>query len=281
MNLSGLLIAGALLLGQLSPTKPEMSEETLQVMAFCAQEVAGDVGKQDEQLKPYKGILEALAPLNKFDVIKTSTLPALHGEITTVSINALYWAEVQVSAPDEQGALPMVVRIMYDDGSGPIAAINAQGSAQPNRAFTFRGMELGGGELVVVLSFPKEGEQGEGSDSSGEENSQEQEQQEQGADQSQQEEQDSSASEQDESKDEEEAPMLNQQEETEAQEGDEEGASEEEMQDGSSSTLDEGEPKDDQTIEAILESLEEEDTKEQENAHHRRSQVKFKSKGWW
>ena len=281
MKLSGLIMAGALLLGQLSPTKPEMAEETLHVMAFSAQEVAGYTDKPDKQLKSYKAILEALEPLNKFDVIKTDILPAIHGEVTTVPINALYWAEVTVQNVDEQDLISAEVRIMYDGGNGPIIALRNTVQAQPNRAFTFRGMELGGGELVVVLSFPKEGEQGEGSDSSGEENSQEQEEQEQGTDQSQQEQQDSSASEQDESKDEEEAPMLNQQEETEEQAGDEEEASEEEMQDGSSSTLEEGEPKDDQTIEAILESLEEEDTKEQENAHHRRSQVKFKSKGWW
>ncbi len=45
-----------------------------------------------------------------------------------------------------------------------------------------QGESLGAGELVVVLSFQKEGDEGEGSDSSGEDSQQEQEQQEQNKD---------------------------------------------------------------------------------------------------
>lgn len=278
MKLSSIAMAAALLLGQLSPSKPDMGQETLQVLAFTAQEVAGASGLLDEQLKPYKQLLDALAPSNTFQVIKSGTQPAIHGEVTTVSINALYWAEVKVSAPDEQGGIPMQVRIMYDDGSGPIEAINAQGTAQPNRAFTFRGMQLGAAELIVVLSFPQE-QDGEGSDSDGEDSQQNQQNQDQ-QDQSQQEQQSDSESEQGESEqEEEEAPKLNQEDEQESQEAGEE--EQEQMESEANQEDSEAEPKDDQTIEAILESLEEMDKEEQKNAHHRRSQVKFKSKGWW
>jgi len=212
----------------------------------------------DEKLKPVAAALETL-PFTTYESISISENPLPWGQETLFPINALYAMHVTALAPESDGAIALRTRVEMLQGETFVNAIKADAHAVPNQALLFRGMPLGEDELVLVLlvSTPSN-QQNEGGPS----------------------EEDSSPSEGEQAEGETAQPEPDSQEEknTETQEGENADAQQPEA-----SEQDEGEteaPEGVQNLEALLESLDDIDRREQVEERNRRDRIDFKG-DWW
>ncbi len=212
----------------------------------------------DEKLKPVAAALETL-PFTTYESISINENPLPWSQETLFPINALYAMHVTALAPEADGAIALRTRVEMLQGETFVNAIKADAHAVPNQALLFRGMPLGEDELVLVLlvSTPSN-QQNEGGPS----------------------EEDSSPSEGEQAEGETAQPEPDSQEEknTETQEGENADAQQPEA-----SEQDEGEteaPEGVQNLEALLESLDDIDRREQVEERNRRDRIDFKG-DWW
>ena len=212
----------------------------------------------DQSLKPVEGVLNALKGYASFEKINVSVQELAQGAETRFPINGAYTMLVAPAGDDGKGSAQLGVRIQLLDNGNLINAIETQANSRPGEALVFQGMPLSPGELVVVLVRESEpGQQGgEGQDN------QEQQQQQQQEKQSQQKEEEKEKGEEKEAEKQEAAKA----EEKPAQE--EKGVEKEQ------------EKQDQNNFDAILESLEEMDRREQKDVHYNRNSIEFKG-DWW
>lgn len=254
---AGLLIA--LLAGQM-PALPGGGGEApappkLHVVAAHASNAGQEPAAVDEALSAVKKILLAL-PFDTYAPVADQEVEAPPGEETLIPLNGIYSLYVTPQGQDETGALALTARIsMLKAGSGPEEYVNAlytEAKLASGMPLVFRGLDLNVGELVVVLRLSgDDNQQGQSqndeSDQQEQENEDQKQEQESGSDNDQQQQQDNP---QDQEQQNDSAPQA--QEET----------------------------PDLQNIEALLQSLEETDRKEQEEQQRVRSGIRVRG-DWW
>ncbi len=212
----------------------------------------------DEKLKPVAAALETL-PFTTYESISINENPLPWGQETLFPINALYAMHVTALAPEADGAIALRTRVEMLQGETYVNAIKADAHAVQNQALLFRGLPLGNDELVIVLlvGMPQDG-QNQGDSAEDDPSSSEGEQK--SEDQSEQNTDDRKEGEEE----------MQEGEHAEAQQAD-------------VSEPDEGEPKQPEgveNLEALLESLDDTDRREQVEERNRRDRIDFKG-DWW
>jgi hypothetical protein len=255
----------------------------IEVRAFTATNTGQATRQVDATLRGLDALLKEMPYDTFLPVMQQQAELAANAE-TMVTINETYALYVLPIGPEEEGMLPLQARVTMLQGGRPVNALVTQGKAKPGRAMLFRGLEIPGGELGIVLRLvPPPQDPKDGDSDSEDQGDQEQEPQEP---------QDPSGSGDDQSGEDgaqEEAQQSEDQageqgtmgEEGEQQEG-ESAAAESPQEEGES----EGEgaeaaaPKDLEDIEALLKSLEDQDRREQKSARNRRDTIRFNG-DWW
>ncbi len=229
-----------------APGQAQAQTPKFRAAAVYCSNGAGGVPESLENLKP---LLEKL-PYDTFEEVARRDFDTPPGQETKVPLNGIYTLFLTAGAAQpQQQALPIEARVEMLEGDGFIDALRAQGKAAPQQALLFRGLPMDAGELAIVLMLlpPDNGD--------GQSQQQKQDQQEQQQQQEQ---------EQEEKQEQQEQQQEQQQQQAQAQQ---EEAEEEEQ-------------KDLQNVEAILQSLEEQDRREQHDAHNERRDVQMRG-GWW
>jgi len=220
----------------------------------------GAVPEQPYTDKALKPIAEALAklPFTSYEAVTVQDREAPWGEETKLAVNAKYTVNATPLGQNEEGAIELHVRIeMLQDDGNYVDALEAQALAAKDGALLFRGMPLNNGELVVALlvGMPPDPNQNQ-------ENSQDQQEQHEGEEQQQQEQEQQQNSE---GENEGEGESAENQEMNQAEETEAEG---------------EGEKESFENLDALLESLEDTDKKEQIEERNQRNRIDFKG-DWW
>lgn len=262
------------------PTPPPKIE----VLAFSATNTGQATRQVDATLRGLDALLKDL-PFDTFMPVMQQQAELSESAETMIVINESYALHVlQLDPEDEQGMLPIQARVTLNQGGQSLNALLTQGQAKPGRAMLFRGLEIPGGELGIVLRLvpppkdPKgdsdseeqenEGEQqdgdpqepsGSGDDQAGEEGPTEEEQQ---GDSDEQAGEDANG---------EEAEGESEQSAAQSEDGEGEGEGEGGEAAG---------PEDLEDVEALLKSLEDQDRREQKSARNRRDSIRFNGE-WW
>lgn len=293
----------AITLPPAAPAPPAMNAPSPDVQRSLEIEVVALKGSSesrsaivfDDELKPYREILESLDPNDTFTIIARESKPVTLNAEQRFTVNGLYTAYVKPlgtrETPEGGQRHELDIRIEMLSGTDYVNALRARGEAAERQAMVLRGMNLDVGELIVLVRVVPSGQDSQGQsgdpseqNDSGEQQEKQQEQQQQ-RDQMAENHEDTQDQQQDNQDDGEgegeDAPELKAAQEGE-QEAEESGKDEmaqqsEGEQEGEQSAV---EPQDMETIRAILESLEEKDRQEQRNARYRRSRVIIKG-DWW
>ncbi len=211
--------------------------------------------KVDEALEGVKKTLLSL-PFDTFEPVADQEVETPLGEETLIPLNGIYSLYVAPRGQDEKGALDLTARIsMLAEGSGSeqyIDAIHTEAKLASGMPLVFRGLDLNVGELVVVLSLSGDDKQ------QGQSQSNDAKEQEKSQDDKQEDKQASNEN-------------KNQNQERQEQQ---------EQQDNPSSAQDQKDTPDLRNIEALLQSLEEMDRKEQEDQQHIRTGIRVRG-DWW
>lgn len=241
----------------------------------------------DPALRPLARLLESM-PHDTFRLLTQQTAKAPMMQETEIVINDEYSVHVLPLGHDEEQQLELQTRVTQRRGGRAINALVAEGKARPGRALLLRGLEMPGGELGIVLRVVRE--PGESSEDSGEpqDDGDEQSQDSQSRDDNEAGEDDRSQDSSDESEDGTDADADAQEQgdaedreqgeeaESDAAEADDSDADEEQRESGGA----DGEPQDLENIEALLQSLEDQDRREQRAARNRRDTIRFNTE-WW
>lgn len=214
----------------------------------------------DPALRGLAPVLEAL-PFDRFSPIAEETKEAPYGRETLIPINSEYTLSIRpIERNAKDGLVLLEARIIMSREGRKINALSTRAEAATGQPLLFRGLELNNGELVVVMRLAQ---QDDGSQGSGESTAQDQEKPEQQEAQEQEEQ---------------ETPPEEQQEET--QPGEEENDQAPPPAVEPKETAPEDEKQDMQNIEALLQSLEEMDRREQQELRNQRDHIDVR-KGWW
>lgn len=190
---------------------------------------------------------QALAdlPYDTFEELLSGEQPVHSGYATAFPISETYGLTVAITQRDEN-AVGIVVQVQTEQHGQPVNAVLAQGLVPRGQPLLFRGLEHGDGELVLLLTVrppdQQQGEQESGPESEADDDADEQREDEQ---------QDQMEMERPEPHDAQDQPQP-------------QDLSEDDMQ----------------NVEAILQSLLEQDRREQEEMHNRRSRVTIRGP-WW
>lgn len=203
----------------------------------------------DKNLKPVAEALKKL-PFTAYEAISILDQEAPWGKETKLAVNAKYMVNVTPTSQDEEGTIGLQVRIEMLQGNGEyVNALDTHASAAERKALLFRGMPINNGELVVVLFLVIPSDDNEDGDNSEDQDQDQEEQEDQEEKQDSEEEKENDDSE-------------SQQEEQAEKEGEEE------------------EPDGLENLDALLESLEDTDKREQAEERNQRNRIDFKGE-WW
>lgn len=219
--------------------------------------------KIDKKLKALKPLFSAL-PYTSYEALAIHDRELPWGEETLFPVNALYAMKVTPLGPTEDNAIALQARVELLQNGEYVNALDTLAEAHMNQALLFRGLPLGGDELLLVLvvTMPSDDQQ----------------------DQQQKEEDQEDPSEQEEEQD-----QNQDQEDASEQEGEEEEDAEPMPQEGEEDGLDPSEQdaveeeapeESNENLEALLQSLEETDKREQVEERNKRSSVDIKG-NWW
>lgn len=212
----------------------------------------------DEKLKPIAPVLESL-PFTSYETISVVDHELPWGQETLFPVNAMYAMHVTARQQESDGAIPLRARVEMLQGEDYVNALDTTAKAAQNQALLFRGMPLGQDELVIVLiiAMPQD-EQGQGNTSQEDQSKPESE----GENQEQQK---SETGNQDEGE----------------QESQEANAAKQEQQKSQESNEGENEqPEGVKNLDALLQSLDDIDKREQKEERNRRDRIDFKG-DWW
>ena len=250
------------------PAESSEGHSEMPEFEFTAVEVMpqGGGGDVDEKLKPFASMLEKMAQGAGFRVVSQESKQAPMKTETDWVINGQYSAHVLPIQQLENGAIRLDARVAMNTGGQTLNALRAEGEVPPRKVMAFRGLDAGNGnELILLLRQAPGDDEGQGGDG----DSQGEQQEEQPGEGSQAEQQDAEKKEQQEEQGE------------QSQEKKEQMAKQEESQPDEKQPGEE-QPQDDQTIEALLESLEQEDARQQQDARFDRSSISIPANGdWW
>jgi len=224
-----------------SPALPEAPPPVFRIITVEASNDGHEESSLDDEAAGLREMLKDL-PFDTFRVVAKDEQAAPLGIDTVIPISGEYRFHVTPSAyrPDS-GEVELSARIEMLENHRAVNALAADGVAVPGKALVFRGFPLNGREMAVIMTVvPPEKEQGP---SPGEDENQAPQEQPQPA-----------VSEE---------PAAEQEETGEPQSADA-GASEE----------------DHENVEALLQSLEEIDRREQQEVRKRRNRVEVR-KEWW
>jgi len=211
----------------------------------------------DAELKNLEKLFEKF-PFDTFSLEAQREFEAPHGGPTTVPLNDVYALEVMPHRRLESGEVELDARIVSLAGDAPVGALITRAKAAPGQALIFRGMPLDDGELIVIMNFGRQdGDQGG---------------------------QSSSDAEEDESEEQEQPPQFQEQDESDADQEDssENDADAQPRETETKSMADEDVPSDKelQNLEALLQSLEEQDQRERRELLNRQDWMEMR-KDWW
>lgn len=215
----------------------------------------------DETIKPVAKILEPL-PFTTYESLAVTSQEIPWGQEVLFPINALYAFHATALSQQEDGTIALRARVEMLEGQSYVNALDTLAQAVPNHALLFRGMPLGQGELVIVLLVAMPSEQGEQRQSNEEESQNEQEQKDQ-----------KTANEQQSPQSEGETPPEQHEQKEDSQEIKDRGEDKPEVGEGE-------EPERKENLDALLQSLEETDRREQMEERNRRDRIDFKG-DWW
>jgi hypothetical protein len=267
----------------LTPAAPPAAPK-IEVRAFTATNTGQATRQVDATLRGLDALLKDM-PYDTFLPVMQEQAELSANVETMVTINDIYALHVLPLGPEEEGMLPLQARVTMLQGGRQVNALLTQGKAKPGRAMLFRGLEIPGGELGIVLRLvpppqePKDGDS-ESEDQEDQQQDQQQEPQDPSGSGDDQVGEDGAQEEAQQSEDQtgEQGSMA---EEGEPQEG--ESAAAESPQEESETEGEGAEasaPKDLEDIEALLKSLEDQDRREQKSARNRRDSIRFNGE-WW
>lgn len=215
----------------------------------------------DEKLKDIAPVLEPL-PFTSYEAISVVENALPWGRETLFPVNAVYAMHVTAQPQEPDGAIPLRARVEMLQGENYVNALDTTAKAAQNQALLFRGMPLSQGELVIVLLIALPRNEDSKSDSS-----QENQQQSEGEGENQ-EQQNPDADSGNEGEQNRQEASGAEQEQQETQSGTEEGEGEGEKPEGV------------QNLDALLESLDDIDRREQVEERNKRDRIDFKG-DWW
>lgn len=236
------------------------SAEHIEVSAVRAANEGRGERVIDAEIKALEKSFENL-PYDTFSLEAARAFDAPHGGPTTIPLNDAYALEVTPHERQESGEVTLDTRIMSLAGDKPVAALITKAKAAPGKALVFRGLPLDTGELIVIMRLAQQdGDQGGQSSSSDEQ------------EQSEAQEQEQQAQEQDAEQEQEEEQQQDGEQETPPDAGEAE----------TKSMADEEAPadKESQDLEALLQSLEEQDGRERRELLNRQDWMEMR-KDWW
>ncbi len=248
------------LLPQQAPAPAAQSAPPSPIARMYAIHAQGAIPEQphmDDALKAVAPMLKSL-PFTTYRALSVVEKETPWGEEVLLPINAVYSMHVTAASSNEEGAIDVRARVEMLQGADYVNALDTHAQAAPNKALLFRGMPLGQGELVIALMMGTPQENGQSGDSSQDAENEQTEEQENKPEQNDEEEQETEG--------ESAAPQEKDMKplEPETEEGEMEGES----------------PEGVETLEALLESLEETDRREQIEERNRRDRIDFKGE-WW
>lgn len=210
----------------------------------------------DEKLKPIAAALSGL-PYTSYEALSVNSRELPWGVETLFPISAVHAFKATALSMDPEGAIALRARVEMLQGEDYINALDTQALAGQNQALLFRGIPLGRDELVIVMLVAMSPDP----EKSGSPNQE-------GETESEGENQESTESES---------------EGENKAEGEQEGENAPEKQESQVNEADEGEgesPKGVENLDALLESLDDIDRREQVEELKRRDRIDFKG-DWW
>lgn len=238
-----------------APAIPDNDSELIELTALRASTEGHGRKSIDPALRGLSAIIETL-PFDSFAPIAKEQKEAPYGRETLIPINGDYTLYIKPLERDrEAGLVRLDARIVMLREGRSINALNTRAEAAIGQPLLFRGLELPNGELVIIMRLAQQDNESQGGgEASTQEPPEEQDQQEQ-----------------------QEEPPEEQQEENppEDQQNEDSPPAPE-----SAEMKPDEEKQDMQNIEAILQSLEEMDRREQQDLRNRRDHIDVR-KGWW
>jgi len=264
--------------------QPELKVRVLALQALNTGEK-----KIDPKLKGAQKLLKEL-PYDTFRFVNDVQEEATAMIETRLPINALFTFYATLLGQNEEGGVNVASRIeMLDDGK-LVNALRTEGVLEPGKWLVFRGLPLSSGEMVVLMTLVQE-QSDEQSQSQNDEESEDQQKQEsenkdeQNSESKQQNEGEENKDEQKpEDQEKQEGEAEQQQDKPEEQKEGEQAEGEESAQQQDAQSGDEQEAKkmEKPEIEALLDSLEEIDRREQKTQRENKGRPFFPSSGeWW
>ncbi len=238
---------------------PDQGVEQMQVTAVRAAMKGRAERVVDAELKNLGKLFEKF-PFDTFSLEAQRDFEAPHGGPTTVSLNDVYALEVTPLRRLETGEVELDARIVSLAGDAPVGALITKAKAAPGQALIFRGLPLDDGELIVIMNFGRQdGDQGG---------------------------QSSPDADQDESEEQKHPPQPQEQEPDAPDEAQEDSSENDadmqppETETKSMADEDVSSDKELQNLEALLQSLEEQDQRERRELLNRQDWMEMR-KDWW
>jgi hypothetical protein len=238
----------------------DKDKDTVRVVAIQASRQDAAQAGTDDTLKSFEKIFRGMPEFNTFRLVSDASTQITRGEEGAIPIDARYAMHVVTGVGSDPQKRNLAARITLD---GTVDALRAQGVTEPGKIIVFRGMEHAPGELVVLLQIVPE--QQDSQPSSG------------GDDQNQEQQQDQQEQQGDKGK----------QDEQQEQKDKMQGRQEQEQQIAKAAEKDEEEkgaapPKQEEAnIEALLQSLDEVDRREQQNMLNANKRFPKIHGDWW
>nr|AUN36973.1 vegetative cell wall protein gp1 precursor [uncultured bacterium] len=231
----------------------------------------GQAGPLSDELKPFKPVLDKLKAGDTYRIVSQEAKVAPYSKETQWTITPQYDAFVLPMDQTPEGAVRLDARVAVNSGGKSLNALRAEGEIPQRKVMVFRGLEGDNGhELLLMLRLKQDDDGGESSSSS-DENEDQQDQKDAKEQNAQQAKEDKEQQEEKEAKEKEEKEKQDQEQKM-AQKADEKQDNEDEN----------AAPKDGQNIEALLNSLVEQDQRQQAEAQFDRKVIKLPPSGeWW
>jgi hypothetical protein len=244
----------------------------------------------DDELSGLKPVFEDMEDYNTFTLEGQDSTELAQETEVSLRLNTLYKlyiTQLQMAMPPSQGAPARVVfdaRVGLRQGGQEVNALSGRGEAPVGQTVIFQDLPMGKDKLIVLVRF-RQDQEGDSSDQSQQQQQQQQQQNEDESDSQQNQEQQQQQSGQQDQESDQEEEQEEQDQQQQQQSGDQ-GEDQQDQQPQPTQPESDGEnAKDPQhgeatNIEALLESLEEVDRREQELEQQSRLPSRIKGE-WW
>jgi hypothetical protein len=241
---------------------------------FTVFSLAGQRGGELEyadSLAPFKALLKKL-PYRRYRLLAVQEMTAPAGRETTLPLAGGYSLHLQPEAQRETGETALTARLTRKENGSETDILTGEGLAAPDEPLVLHGMPLGREQLAVLLMLTREEDSGTSS----------REEEAQDGDSEEKEEEDNESDSEEEEENQENRPEAGETEE-EQEDGQKAEGGEPETEhipENGAPQLEPEPEKDMEHIEALLESLEEMDKREQQQQKQQHERVQIES-DWW